>query len=70
MNMTVCCTLAGKISGNWICIKARTGDVRRLPKDAPMCQRVSFFDALFDEVEAAGVRAPHRKIRHRESGLS
>jgi hypothetical protein len=62
MTSAGCCNILGEISGDWICVKTRAGYLRWLKKDAPVYQRCSFFDALFDEMAFTGSNAPYQNF--------
>ncbi|MDD5678920.1 MAG: hypothetical protein PHW60_13165 [Kiritimatiellae bacterium] len=59
-----CCTIVGEIFGDRICVKTHTGNVHWVKKDAPVYQRGSFFDALFNDTAFAGSNATCQNIRY------
>ena len=44
-----------EIKGDALCVKTRSGDVRRLKTNTPVRQRARFFDELFAEALPAGL---------------
>jgi len=43
-------SVIGEITDDAICVKTRSGAVRRLAKDRPATQRARFFDEVFDDL--------------------